>query len=101
MKNMESIVKDPHFKLLSFLITSARGCVEEPLLYGTLRLIDAASRLIDIMKKENKATEELLKLQKMIEENKSLVMYDEKAYIEFLDRLVKELTKIIKTAGNV
>lgn len=90
------MVRDPHFKLLSFLITSARGCVDEPPLYGTLRLIDAASRLIEIMKEEGKATEDIIRLQKMIRENMNLVMYDEKAYIEFLDSLVKELAKIIK-----
>ncbi|MEM0153846.1 MAG: DUF6092 family protein [Ignisphaera sp.] len=99
MKGTEGITRDPHFKLLSFLITSARGCVDEPSLYGTLRLIDAAARLIDIMKEEGKATEELLNLKKTIEENIALVMYDEKAYIEFLDRLVRDLAKIIKKAS--
>ncbi len=97
MKNT-NIVKDPHFKLLSFLITSARGCIDEPQLYGSLRLIDAAARLIDIMMVEGKTTEELLNLKKAIEENIVLVMYDEKKYIEFLDRLVKDLAKIIKSA---
>lgn len=96
MKNT-SIVRDPHFKLLSFLITSARGCIDEPQLYGSLRLIDAAARLIDIMREEGKATEELLNLKKAIEENITLVMYDERKYTEFLERLVRDLAKIIKS----
>ncbi|MCS7111213.1 MAG: DUF6092 family protein [Ignisphaera sp.] len=91
-----NIVRDPHFRLLSFLIASARGCIDEPHLYGSLRLIDAAARLIDIMIEEGKGTEELLNLKKSIEESMNLVMHDEKAYIEFLDGLVKELARIIK-----
>ena len=96
MKNMEEILRDDHFKLLAFLITSARGCVEEPPLYGPLRLVDAAARLIEIMEKEGKATPELLELQKLIEEKKDLVMYDEEGFVEFLDDLSKKLAEIIK-----
>ncbi|MBC7094450.1 DUF6092 family protein [Thermococcus sp.] len=99
MKNTESILKDDHFKLLAFLITSARGCVDEPPLYGPLRLVDAATRLIKVMKKEGKATPEILELQKLIEEKKDLVMYDEEEFINFLDELSKKLAEIIKKSG--
>ncbi len=74
---------------------SARGCVDEPPLYGPLRLIDAASRLIDIME-EGKANNKLLKLKELIEEKKYLVMYDEEEFVKLLDELFKELAKIIK-----
>ena len=90
MKSTDNILNDSHFKLLAFLITSARGCVDEPPLYGPLRLIDAAARLIEIMKEEGKATPELLELQELIEEKKHLVMYNEKEFIEFLDTLTKK-----------
>ncbi|MEM0475089.1 MAG: DUF6092 family protein [Zestosphaera sp.] len=90
------MVKDEHFKLLAFLITSARGCVDEPRLYGPLRLIDAASKLINIMRLEGKTTKELDKIQEIIEEKKDLVMHDEEAFIKFLDELVTELVKIVK-----
>lgn len=96
LKNSGNIIWDEHFKLLAFLITSARGCVDEPHLYGPLRLIDAASRLINIMKDEGKATDELLNIQKLIEEKKNLVMYNEEEFIKLLDDLSKELAKIIK-----
>lgn len=36
------------FEILIFLATSARGCVDEPPLYGPFRLIDALSKLIDL-----------------------------------------------------
>ncbi|MCD6559570.1 MAG: hypothetical protein J7K57_06850 [Palaeococcus sp.] len=98
MKSTESILKDKHFQLLAFLITSARGCVDEPVLYGPLRLVDAASRLIDIMEDEGKSNDEISKLKELIEEKKDLVMYDEEEFIRFLDGLSKELAKIIKSS---
>ncbi|WP_461865645.1 DUF6092 family protein [Thermococcus sp.] len=96
MKSTESILKDKHFQLLAFLITSARGCVDEPKLYGPLRLLDAASRLIDIMEDEGKSNDEILKLKELIEENIDVLMYDEEEFIRLLDELAKQLAKIIK-----
>lgn len=90
------LVEDPHFKLLSFLISSARGCVDEPELYGSLRLIDAASRLIDVMEEEGLVNEDLLKLRDLIREKMDLIMYDETGFIEFLERASLELAKIVK-----
>jgi len=98
LKSTESILRDKHFQLLSFLITSARGCVDEPILYGPLRLVDAASRLIGIMEDEGKSNDEISKLKELIEEKKDLVMYDEEEFIRFLDGLSKELAKIIKSS---
>ena len=96
MKSTDDILKDDHFKLLAFLITSARGCVDEPVLYGPLRLIDAAARLIEIMKKEGKATPEIMELQKLIEEKKDLVMYDEEEFIKFLDELSQRIAILLR-----
>ncbi len=92
----EELVKDPHFKVLSFLITSARGCVDEPKLYGPLRLIDAAARLIDVMEAEGKVNDDLRRLRDLIREKMYLVMYDEEGFIKFLDEVSRELAKIIK-----
>ncbi|MET1102233.1 MAG: DUF6092 family protein [Pyrodictiaceae archaeon] len=90
------IAGDPHFKLLSFLITSARGCVDEPQLYGPLRLIDAAARLIDIMESEGLATPELLEIRRKIREGMNLVMFDEEGFIRLLDELSRDIAMIIK-----
>jgi len=96
LKSTDDILKDDHFKLLAFLITSARGCVDEPVLYGPLRLIDAAARLIEIMKKEGKAAPEIMELQKLIEEKKDLVMYDEEEFIKFLDELSQRIAILLR-----
>ena len=96
MTSLEDLLKSDEFKLLSFLITSARGCVDEPQLYGPLRLVDAAARLITIWEKEGKTPPEILKLRDLIEEKEDTVMYSEKEFIQFLDELSKELAKLIK-----
>ncbi len=96
MRSMGSILNDKHFQLLAFLITSARGCIDEPKLYGPLRLLDAATKLIEIMEKEGKCDEDILKLKELIEESIDTLMYDEEAFIEFLDELTKKLAKIIR-----
>lgn len=89
-------MKSDEFKLLSFLITSARGCVDEPQLYGPLRLVDAAAKLIQILEKKGMATPEITKLRELIEEKEYTVMYSEEEFIAFLDELSKELAKLLK-----
>ncbi len=96
MRSMGSILNDKHFQLLAFLITSARGCIDEPKLYGPLRLLDAATKLIEIMEEEGKCDEDILKLKELIEESIDTLMYDEEAFIESLDELTKKLAKIIR-----
>lgn len=93
-------MNDKHFQLLAFLITSARGCIDEPKLYGPLRLLDAATKLIEIMEEEGKTTPEIVELQRLIDEKKDLVMYDEEAFVKFLDELSKRLAKIIKNSKS-
>jgi len=96
LKNLEELLKSDEFKLLSFLITSARGCVDEPQLYGPLRLVDAAAKLIQILEKKGMATPEITKLRELIEEKEYTVMYSEEEFIAFLDELSKELAKLLK-----
>jgi len=93
---LEELLKSDEFKLLSFLITSARGCVDEPQLYGPLRLVDAAAKLIQILEKKGMATPEITKLRELIEEKEYTVMYSEEEFIAFLDELSKELAKLLK-----
>jgi hypothetical protein len=92
------LIESPQFKLLSFLVSSARGCVDEPALYGSLRLIDAAARLIDIMQEEGLVNDDLIRLRELIKEKMDLVMYGEAGFVEFLDYVSQELVKIVKKA---
>lgn len=96
MRSTDGLLSDKHFQLLAFLITSARGCVDEPKLYGPLRLLDAASRLIEIMEDEGKASEEVLRLRGLVEEAIDVLMYDQKEFVRLTDELSRELARIIK-----
>jgi hypothetical protein len=98
LSNLEDILNDKHFELLAFLITSARGCIDEPKIYGPLRLLDAASKVIEIMEEEGKETEDIKRLKNKIEECIDILMYDEKEFIRLLDDISLDLAKILKKA---
>ncbi|MFQ6033919.1 MAG: DUF6092 family protein [Candidatus Bipolaricaulia bacterium] len=79
------------FKLLCYMVSSARGLVRETKLYGPFRLIDAGSRLIEILEREGASDRFLSGVRTMIEENKYKVMTDREGFIQFLDELVLKM----------
>lgn len=83
-------------KLFCYIITSARGCLEEPKLYGPFRLIDSVERIITLLDNEGLADDFLKRERAKMEENKYLVMQDEKGFTKFLDELVIDFTKKLK-----
>jgi len=95
MTNMEEILNNKYFQLLSFLITSARGCIDEPPLYGPLRLLDAASRVIDMMEKEKMVDEKISNIKNLILQAIDILMVDENEFIKIVDEISKELGKYI------
>jgi hypothetical protein len=95
----ENILEDEHFQLLAFLLTSARGCIDEPPIYGPLRLIDAADKLISmLMEKYRGESKEFQEIRKKIEKARNLVLTNEEEFTRTLDELVRSLSKIIKKA---
>jgi hypothetical protein len=92
---MEEILNNKYFQLLSFLITSARGCIDEPPLYGPLRLLDAASRVIDMMEKEKMVDEKISNIKNLILQAIDILMVDENEFIKIVDEISKELGKYI------
>jgi hypothetical protein len=90
------------FDLATYLLTSARGCIEEPLLYGPLRLIEALSRLAKISEHAKcvKRDDFLLRAKKRIDENKYTVMQSEEEFTKFLDSLIKEFTSELKRRNS-
>lgn len=92
----ENLLEDEHFQLLAFLITSARGCVDEPPIYGPLRLIDAAEKIISLIMKKYGEVQELQEMRKKIGEARNLVVTNEEEFTKVLDELVIGLSGIIK-----
>ncbi len=86
------------FGLAAYLLTSARGCVDEPKMYGPLRLVDAISRLATISEHARclGRDEFLQEAKRKIDTNKQLVMESEEEFTKFLDQMIKEFTSELK-----
>ena len=83
--------------LMGFMITSARGLLDEPQLYGPFRLIDGVSKLCAIMENRVEADNELLaRLRDKIDEGKFSVMTDVDTFTSMLDEVVLDFTKKLK-----
>lgn len=83
-------------KLFTYMITSARGCVDEPKIYGPFRLIDSISRLYIILKKNNlMESEEVSKIIEKIEEKKYSCMTDKKEFVTMLDDIIDDFVTLL------
>jgi len=99
MKQEKKVTGDEYFfEIAVFLATSARGCMDEPPLYGPFRLIDGLSRLIDLPKYTPCLSDDafLKRMKAEIDEKKFLVMFDQEGFRKFLDELVYQFSKELK-----
>ena len=85
-------------ELVAFLATSARGCIDEPPIYGPFRLIDALSRLVDLPKYATCLRDDdfLRKIKAEVDEKKFSVMFDTEEFQNMLDSVVLQVTKQFK-----
>ncbi len=84
------------FELVCYMVTSARNLIQETKLYGPFRLIDAVSRLIDIIEKLGLKSPRLETIQRQIEEGKYKVMETEEEFTAFLENLVMSLVPLME-----
>jgi hypothetical protein len=84
------------FELICFMVTSARNLIQENRLYGPLRLVDAASRLVDILEKLDLKSPRLKAIQERIEAGENTVMESEDKFTAFLENLVMELVPLMQ-----
>jgi len=91
MKNKEC------YKILTYLASSARGCVNEPKMYGPLRLIDTVVHLSDFFKENNLVDQQdaflLEELKERIEKDKYTCMDDEETFVQMLDDVIDRLVE--------
>lgn len=74
--------------LVCYMITSARGLVDEPKIYGPSRLLEAARRLIDLAADCGIRHDPLLKVAREIEEHRlEILRKDKEEFISFMDAL--------------
>lgn len=86
------------FEISSFLLTSAKGCLREPKLYGPLRLLTAFQRLalLPDYVPSLKRDKFLLEISDEIEKIISLTMTDQEAFEKAINELSVKLGREIK-----
>ncbi len=91
-------IREGIFELSIYLVTAARGCVDERHMYGPLRLMSAVSRLSNLCPKDSalKPDAFLISAAKEIDENLDKVMSSEDDFITFMDQMVIKFTDELK-----
>ena len=89
----ESKHDDPLFDFILYLVTSARLSLDEKAIYGSFRLIEGASRLIEAAEDISglKADDFLRAKRDSIDRNKARMMLDKDGYRAWLTGLASEL----------
>jgi hypothetical protein len=81
-------------EFMGYLVTSARGLVDEPALYGPFRLLEGVSKLCAILDQAGIGDQVFIaSLQKKIDEGKFSLMTDPDAFIALMDDVVLDVTK--------
>lgn len=96
---MEDKLEKEIFELICYIIVSARNLDQETKMYGPFRLVDTASRLIEILEKNGAHDEFLSQVRDIIEANKYKVMTDKEEFVAFLDDLILKMVGKLKKAG--
>lgn len=85
-------------KMLTYIVTSARGCVEEPTIYGPFRLVDTASKMYYMLKKNGLLDDdEIAKVIDKIDEKKYSCMTDEQEFISMMDEVIEDLVVVMSS----
>lgn len=85
------------FELATYLLASARDCMEEPLVYGPLRMLVAVDMIADSMERGSLPRDEfLIKARKKIWDGVIAVMNDRVAFAQALDTLLSEFAEEFK-----
>jgi hypothetical protein len=99
--NPEKAVREALFSLATYLIGSARDCLEEPLIYGPLRMIVGVERLIEIGNLSPTLRDPFLASKKdSIGKETLSVMSDRDAFAKTLDGLLLEFMEELKRRGR-
>ena len=89
------------FDLIGYMLTSARGLLDEPVEYGSFRLVEGVSRLCGLMGESSSRHGELLgRLKSMIDRDKFTMMTDGAAFKGLLDSTVLEFARSMRAAGD-
>ena len=94
------VFEDKIFGLVSYVVVSARNLLEEPARYGPFRLVDTASRLIDILEEAGMSSDRLKAVRDRIEAGKYSAMGTEEEFEQFLETTVYFVVEAMDNAGG-
>lgn len=77
---------NPEFELLVYLITSAKALPDEPQIYGSIRLMEAASRISKMLCEKYPESEEYRQLLACIESGKGKALTEPEQFMEMLEK---------------
>jgi len=87
------------FEYVLYLVSCSRLSLEEPPIYGSFRLIEGASRLIEMLDPEGTDTF-LSDARRRIEEHKLMMVDRHEEYTAFLDDLLRDVVAEARARGG-
>ncbi len=98
--DLQRELDDGLFDFMGYLLTSARGLLDEPASYGPFRLLEGASRLCGLMSAgASRRSAFLDHLKLIIDDGKLALMSDPEAFKGLLDQTVQEYVRAMKGDG--
>jgi hypothetical protein len=85
------------FDLATYLVASARDCIDEPLIYGPLRMLEGVNRIIQMGEKDPRFRDGFLsKMRARVSTDILKVMSDREEFRKALDDLLLEFADELK-----
>jgi len=88
------------YEFVAYLVSSARGLLVEPQVYGPFRCLEAVSRFIRLLDHLGIKDAYLDELKKKIDEGKYLLLMNEEEFRKFVVRLNVELAQEVRNVLN-
>lgn len=82
------------FDIATYLVASARDCLDEPLVYGPLRLLEGVNRIISLSKTDPSLKDVFLEdMEPRVSRDVLKVMSDREAFRKALDDLLRDFAE--------
>jgi uncharacterized protein DUF6092 len=90
--------ESPLFDPLVYLVASARDCLDGPILYAALRMIEAVSRSVAVLEETPELGPDafLRGAKQRIDDEKDSVMADREHFVAWLDQLLADFASEAK-----
>ena len=94
--DVEERPKDKLIEIMAYLISSANILPNEPEIYGPMRLLEGAKRIIEFLEEEGLADKELLNIKEKMDDAMSEVLTDEEGFKAGINEAVKLMANYLR-----